>query len=49
VPVERLVYGDELEAVLWVKVVERAAAMRQDMMKAQATHIAAEVSKLFKR
>lgn len=46
-PVDRVVHSDELEAVLWLKVIERAAALRQDMIKHQAQHIAAEVSKLF--
>jgi hypothetical protein len=48
-PVDRMVYGDELEALFWLRVAESSAKLRADMMKAQATHIAAEVSRLFKR
>lgn len=48
-PVERIVYGDALEAGLWLRIAETAVETRQSMMKAQAQHIAAEVSRLFKR
>ena len=48
-PVERVVYGDALEAALWMRVAQAAVETRQTMMKAQAQHIAAEVSRLFKR
>jgi hypothetical protein len=47
-PAARIIYGDAVEAALWVRVTERAAALRVQMMKAEASHIAAAVSRLFR-
>ena len=49
VPVSRIVYGDLLEAALWLRVTGRAVEIRQDMLKAQASHNAAQVSRLFRK
>jgi hypothetical protein len=40
VPVRRIVEGDEVEAVLWARVTERAAKLQVQMMRAQAGFIA---------
>jgi hypothetical protein len=38
--VRRIVEGDEVEAALWLKVTYRAAELRVQMMRAQASFIA---------
>ena len=47
VPVERIVEGDEVEAALWVEVTRRAASLRVQIMKAEASHVGAAVAKVF--
>ena len=49
VPVARIVHGDVVEAALWLRVAARAAEVRQEMLKAQASHNAAQVSRIFRK
>lgn len=49
VPAARVIDSDPLEWALWMRIIERAADARQQMMKAQAQLIAVEVSRLFKK
>ena len=48
VPVDRLVRADAVERALWLAVTERASALQVQLMKAQASHIAYQVSLLFR-
>lgn len=47
VPVARIVEGDPIEAALWAEVTRRAADLRVQMMKAEASHVGAAVAKVF--
>jgi hypothetical protein len=48
-PAERIIEGDEIERALWIRIAGRAGDLRAQLMRAQASHNAAEVSKLFRR
>ena len=48
VPVARIVAGDDVERALWLRVTERAAELRVQMMHASASHIGNEVARRFK-
>lgn len=43
-----MVDADALELALWLRIAEQSAQLEHDRMKANATHIAAEVSRIFK-
>ena len=45
VPVERIVAGDRVERALWLRVTARAAELRVQMMKAEASHVGAAVAR----
>jgi hypothetical protein len=49
VPAARILDGDPLERAVWLRVTARAAELRVQMMKAQASHTAQQVSLLFRR
>jgi len=47
--VARIVEGDPIERAVWIRVTTRAAELRVQMMRAQASHTAEQVSLLFRR
>lgn len=47
-PVERIVDGDELERGIWLRAAKRAAEIRVQMMKAEASHVGAAVARAFR-
>lgn len=47
-PVARIVGGDDVERALWLRVAERASELRQQLMRAHASHVGNEVARRFK-
>lgn len=46
VPARRIIDGDDVERSLWLRVTARAAELRVQMMRAEASHIAQGVGKV---
>lgn len=44
-PVERILAGDEIERAAWLRIAQRAADLRVQLMKAEASHIAYALAK----
>jgi hypothetical protein len=47
VPVARILDGDPIECAVWVRVTERAAELRVQMMQAEANYVGHAVARAF--
>ena len=48
VPAARIVEGDDVERALWLRVTERASELRQQLLRAHASHVGNEIARRLK-